>query len=211
MERAVAKLHATFDTFAAADAKGFVDGVFVVRVFQSRAPDGTGGTKLVFRAGVQGDGFGFKKGGAEFAVTAHFIELDALDSRFFQHAMRGAIAALGALVGVELPERFFMLTSPYHRRRRRAEQEQERAANAASEKLTSCGWGFGHNQEIFFRIARAGGNWQSWKRAQFSQRPCLTHIRPFCLDESLYPVTKMPPKRRKRAAPRKNSRRFCFV
>src|SRR5690242_2451168 len=52
-ERSIAKSITTFDTFGAADAQLFINGVFVIWIFDKAAPNGSRGTELVLRAGVQ--------------------------------------------------------------------------------------------------------------------------------------------------------------
>ena len=104
VERAVAEGVAALHALAAADAQPLVDRVLEVRVFDERPPDGPGRAKLVLGAGVQRDRLGLEVAGAEIAVAAHREAVDALDGRFVQHAVRGAVAAGDALARIDLPD-----------------------------------------------------------------------------------------------------------
>ena len=72
-EGAVAETVAAFDALGAADAQLFVNRVFVIRVFDEGALDGTGRTELIFRRGGQCVGFGLEIPRAKIAIAAQRV------------------------------------------------------------------------------------------------------------------------------------------
>jgi hypothetical protein len=102
-KRAVAEAVAALDTFGATDAKLFVNTILIIRVFDVGALDGGGRAKLVFRRRGQLVWFRREKSGAKLAVAAHRVGVDAFDGRLFQHAVGGAVAAVQAFGGIDLP------------------------------------------------------------------------------------------------------------
>ena len=95
---------APYHALAAAYTQRLIDVVFEIRVFDKGSNDGTGRTQLVF--GSRGQFFWLwnKVAGTQVTIAAHGIGMNALDRRFIQYAMGGAIAATDALVWVDLPD-----------------------------------------------------------------------------------------------------------
>lgn len=136
-EGTVAKKDASFDTFRAADAQFFVNGVLVIRVLQGCPFNGSCRAKLVFSAGVQGVWLRIKISGAQLAVAAHFVDLNAFDGGGLKHAFGGAIGARDTLVRIDLPHGFFPACVACDERGDSAKKKQKGAAKAAAQELAS--------------------------------------------------------------------------
>ena len=103
-ERSVAVIAAALHAPGAADAQLLVDRELVEGVLDVGAMDRARGAKLVLGGRGPLVGLELEEARAEVAIAAHGKGVDALDGRLFQHAGRRALAALHALVRVELPE-----------------------------------------------------------------------------------------------------------
>ncbi len=96
------------DALATADAQRRVDRVLVETLarflLDEPAFDRSGRAHLVLGRRVQGQIVHLEIARADVAESAHVETVDALDRRYVQHAVGSAIAAAGALVGVQLPD-----------------------------------------------------------------------------------------------------------
>jgi len=70
-ERTIPESVTSLDAFPATDTQRFVDDIFIVRVFNEPALDGSCGTELVFCSGIEVIWFWFKVACTEFTVSAH--------------------------------------------------------------------------------------------------------------------------------------------
>jgi hypothetical protein len=104
IKRAVAKRIASFGAFPAAVAQTFVYGVFEIRVFYIRTPDGAGGTHQIFGRGIEVFHIIAIIPSAQIAIAAYPVGMDTLYGRDGQNAMGFAPSAKGAFVRVYLPE-----------------------------------------------------------------------------------------------------------
>ena len=111
VERTVAKPIATFHTSPAADAEFLIDGVLVVRILDERALDGVGRAELVFSSGIKIVRIGDEITGAQLAVTADRVRMNALHGRLWQHAMSGAFVAAQTARRIDLPDSRFRLAA----------------------------------------------------------------------------------------------------
>ena len=127
-KRAVAKSLASFDALAAARTKKFVYGVLVVGILHKVTYDGACGAELVFRAGVEGYRFRRKITRAEIAVSAHPIDLDALDGRLLEDTFRGTVSTGHTFMGVNLPTVSLRLTASPHQKTCGGTQAQKTSA-----------------------------------------------------------------------------------
>jgi len=76
LKGSVAESVASLDAFAASDTKGFVNGVFKIRLLNVFSADGTHGTQLIFGRFIQNLGTRLKETEAQFAVSAYGIGVD---------------------------------------------------------------------------------------------------------------------------------------
>ena len=83
-------------TFAATDAKGFVDCIFEERFFYKFSLDGIGRAKLVFGSSIQRFRAGFEIAAAQITIPAHGVNMDALDSGRGHDTSCRALSAMGA-------------------------------------------------------------------------------------------------------------------
>ena len=143
VKRGIAEAFATLHTLGTADAKIFVNYILVIRVLNERAFDGRGGTKLVLSSRVEFVWLGREKSRAKLAIAADGITLDAFDRRLFEHTMRGAVAAMQAFGGVNLPDGGFSAGAVYQRSAQRRQAAQRRDARAVPEELTAAERRFG--------------------------------------------------------------------
>ena len=120
-QRTVAEAVAALDAFGATDAKILVDRVFVIRIFDEGAFDGDGRAKLIFGGSGEGVGLGFEVAGAEIAVAAHGVSVDAFHGGLFEHAIGRTVAATNALLRVNLPDPFLGLGATRQNSAERAE------------------------------------------------------------------------------------------
>jgi hypothetical protein len=104
-ERAVPKSVATLDTFGAANAKLFIDDVFVIGVLDKCPLNRRRGTQLVFGAGIQIIWFRLEITRAKLAIAANGVCMNTLHCRLLQHATRGAQATADTFLGIDLPDR----------------------------------------------------------------------------------------------------------
>ncbi len=146
-QRAVTKGIAAFDAFAASVAKGLVDLVFVVRIFDVFTQDRAGGTGLVFRSLGQGVRFGVEETEANLAVSADRVHVRAFHGRIFQDAVRRAVATGNALIGIDLPDPILPLTSMGGKPHNTPETGQACAPEPVPEQSTACDIviSFGHD------------------------------------------------------------------
>ena len=103
IERTVAKRVAAGNALAAADAKFFVDRVFVVGIFDEGPSDRSGRAELVFGPGVFIVGIGVEVAGARVAVATHLVVVFADNGRLGKNAMGRATSTPDALCRIDLP------------------------------------------------------------------------------------------------------------
>jgi len=101
---AVTKPVAALDAFGATDAEPLINDVFVIGVFDEGALDCGGRTKLIFSARVERVWFRFEISGAELAIAADGMGMNAFDGGLLEDAMGGAVVAANASGGVNLPD-----------------------------------------------------------------------------------------------------------
>ena len=94
---AVAEAITALDTLGATDAQLFVDGVFVVGIFDVGSLDGRRGAQAILRPGIEVIGLRLKVPGAELAITANRVGVDTFHGGLFQHAVGGTVAVLSNL------------------------------------------------------------------------------------------------------------------
>ena len=105
VERTIAESGAALDAFGTADAAGLINGVFIIGHLNIGALDRVGGTELDFGLGP-GFGIGPQIGKTEITVSAQSIGMHAFNRRRHEHAFGFAASALGAFVGIDLPDLF---------------------------------------------------------------------------------------------------------
>jgi hypothetical protein len=110
-QRTVAKAVATFDTFRAADAKLFVDRVFVIGILDEAPLNGRGRTKLIFRSGIERIWFGLEVSGAKLAVAADCVCVNAFHGGLLQDTVRRAAVTMETLGRINLPHSAFRLAA----------------------------------------------------------------------------------------------------
>jgi hypothetical protein len=104
-QRAVTESIAPLDAFAAAVTEFFIDGVLVVGILHKGPLYGSERTELIFGARIQFLRFRLKVAGAEVAVSANSVGMNAFDGGFLQYAVSGAVAALNTYARIDLPDR----------------------------------------------------------------------------------------------------------
>jgi hypothetical protein len=120
-ERPITERVTSLDTLAAAVAEFLIDCVFIVRVFDEGAFDGAGGTKLIFRRFGDIERLRPKEAETYPAVPTECVSVNALNGRFFQDAVRGAITAGDTGIRVDLPYGVCLLASGTQQTRRHAD------------------------------------------------------------------------------------------
>lgn len=134
-ERAVAEPVAALDAFGAPDAQLLVDRVFVIGVFDIAPLDGRSRAQTVFRPRIQVIGFRLEIAGAQLAVSAEGVSMDAFDGGLFQDAVGGAVAAPEAFLRINLPDSSRGGSSPRHHSHEPAEPGDGGDAGAVAQKL----------------------------------------------------------------------------
>jgi hypothetical protein len=102
-QRPVSEGGTTLDTFGAADAERFVNRVLEVRVLYKDTLYRSGRAKLILGTRIPRCRLGLKIARAEITISAYLIKLNALDGRFFQHAIGGTVSTRCACVRIDLP------------------------------------------------------------------------------------------------------------
>ena len=100
---AITKPVATFDTFGAADAKLFVDGVFVVGIFDEAAFNRRSGAKAILSTGVQVVRLRLEIARTELAIAANRVSVHTFHRGLLEHTMRRAVCATNTFLGIDLP------------------------------------------------------------------------------------------------------------
>ena len=156
-QRSVSEPVAPLNAFCAADAELFVDGVFIVGVFDESAFDGRGGAQLIFGAGVQVVGLWIEVPGAKLAITADSVRMDALNGRLREHTTGGAEPAADAFLRIDLPDRTPRCASAGEAADQTAQAGHRGDARAIAHKLAARNGFWGgrfQNSVIMFRCAR---------------------------------------------------------
>jgi hypothetical protein len=103
MQGAISECRASFNAFGTADAKVFIDAVFIIRFFNKLPFNGGSRTKLVFCCSVSACMTGYKISSTKITITTEGICMHTLYGRGVKHTMCGTPAATAALEWIYLP------------------------------------------------------------------------------------------------------------
>jgi hypothetical protein len=103
LERTVTKSSASFYTFSATVAQGFIYFIFKEGLFDELSPDSIGRAKLVLGCGGYHFGIGLKITSAQIAIAAHGINMRTLHCRRCEYTIGGTTSALYAFRRIQLP------------------------------------------------------------------------------------------------------------
>ena len=103
LQRTIAKRIAGLYAFCTTDTQGFINRVFIVRIFNKAPFYCSQRAHLVFSTFINGMGLGFEKAETNLALSADVIGMHTLDSRFFQHTFCLTFSTGTAFDGIYLP------------------------------------------------------------------------------------------------------------
>jgi hypothetical protein len=137
-KRTVAKAIATLDTFGATNAKLFINRVFVIRIFNESAFYCGGRAQLILGAGIQVVWGRLEITGAQLAITAQGITVDALYGGLLENAVGCAVIATQALLGIDLPDCALRTAAPGDEAHQDAQTGDRGHPRTVAQKLPAC-------------------------------------------------------------------------